>query len=57
MSRHTLHSEKLVTTNSIPLPADRQVAKVEVISVAQMLADVIVRIQQGESISERIVLS
>jgi len=49
--------EKLVTTNSIPLTPDRLHPKIEVLSVARLLAEIIVRIHRGESISEKIVHS
>jgi ribose-phosphate pyrophosphokinase len=50
--------EKLVTTNTIPLTPDkRRHPKIEVLSVAGMLADIISRIHQGVSISERLVLA
>jgi ribose-phosphate pyrophosphokinase len=49
--------EKLVTTNTIPLPASKVHPKVEVLSVAPLLADIIDRIHRGASISERLVFS
>jgi ribose-phosphate pyrophosphokinase len=49
--------EKLVTTNTIPLPASKLYPKVEVLSVAPLLADIIDRIHRGASISERLIFS
>jgi ribose-phosphate pyrophosphokinase len=49
--------EKLVTTNTIPLTASKLHPKVEVLSVAPLLADIIDRIHRGASISERLVFS
>lgn len=49
--------EKLVTTNTIPIPPERMHPKIEVLSVAPLLADIIDRIYRGVSISERLVLS
>jgi ribose-phosphate pyrophosphokinase len=49
--------EKLVTTNTIPVPASKLHPKVEVLSVAPLLADIIDRIHRGASISERLVFS
>lgn len=47
--------EKLITTNTIPLKNPHP--KVEVLSIARMLADVILRIHEGESISEKIIMA
>ncbi|MCC6168946.1 MAG: ribose-phosphate diphosphokinase [Caldilineaceae bacterium] len=49
--------EKLVVTNTIPVPPEKRHPKVEVISIAPLLADIILRIYKGTSISERLVLS
>lgn len=49
--------EKLVVTNTIPVPAEKQHSKIEVISVAPLLADIIFRIYKGRSISERLILA
>ena len=49
--------EKLVTTNTIPIPQKNLHPKIEVISVAELLADIISRVHQGISISEKLVLS
>jgi ribose-phosphate pyrophosphokinase len=45
--------EKLVVTNTIPVPLDKLLPKIEVLSIAPMLADVINRIHNGISISEK----
>ncbi|MCB0065449.1 MAG: ribose-phosphate diphosphokinase [Caldilineaceae bacterium] len=49
--------EKLVVTNTIPVPETKYHPKVEVISVAPLLADIIYRIYKAESISGHLVLS
>lgn len=49
--------EKIITTNTIPLAPDRLHPKIEVLSVARLLAEIIERIHRGESISEKIVHS
>ena len=49
--------EKLVVTNTIPVPKAKQHPKIEVISVAPLLADIIYRIYKAESISGRLILS
>lgn len=49
--------EKLVVTNTIPIPENRMHPKIEVISVAALLADIIHRIHRGISITERLILS
>jgi ribose-phosphate pyrophosphokinase len=49
--------EKLVVTNTIPVPPEKQHEKIEVISVAPLLADIIFRIYKGDSISERLILA
>jgi len=48
---------KVVTTDSIPVPQGRQHSKVEVLSIAPLLADIIYRIYKGTSISEQLILS
>jgi ribose-phosphate pyrophosphokinase len=49
--------EKLVVTNTIPVPPEKRQAKIEVISVVPLLADIIFRIYKGRSISERLILA
>jgi len=49
--------EKVVVTNTIPVPPEKHHAKIEVISVAPLLADIIFRIYKGRSISERLILA
>jgi len=49
--------EKLVVTNTIPVPIEKQHPKLEVISIAGLLADIIQRIYKGESISPLLVLT
>lgn len=49
--------EKLVTTNTIHLPPEKMHPKIEVLSVAGMLAEIINRIHRGVSISEKLILA
>jgi ribose-phosphate pyrophosphokinase len=49
--------EKLVVSNSIPLPSEKKHPKIETISIAPLLSDIIFRIHHGESISDRLILS
>jgi len=49
--------EKLVVTNTIPLPEEKRHSKIEVISVAGLLADIIHRAHRGISISEKLIYS
>jgi ribose-phosphate pyrophosphokinase len=49
--------EKLLVTNTLPIPPDKQNPKIESISIAPLLADVIHRIHVGTSISEKIILA
>ena len=49
--------EKIIVTNTVPLPPEKRHPKIEVISVAGLLADIIHRIHGGISISERLILS
>ena len=49
--------EKLVVTNTIPVPIEKRHPKVEVLSIAPLLADIIYRIHEGLSISEKLVLT
>jgi ribose-phosphate pyrophosphokinase len=46
---------KLIVTNTIPVPPEKLHPKLEVISIAPMLADVIKRIHTGESISQLLI--
>lgn len=48
--------EKLVVTDSIPIPPDRMHPKIVVLSIAPLLAEIIRRIHAGESISDHLVL-
>jgi len=43
--------EELIITNSIPLPPDKQAGKIQVLSVAPLLAEAIRRIHDEESVS------
>ncbi|MDD5369020.1 MAG: ribose-phosphate diphosphokinase [Anaerolineaceae bacterium] len=46
--------EKIVVTNSIPIPTKHMHPKIEVISIAPLLADIIDRMHRGASISPRL---
>ncbi len=49
--------ETLVVTNTIPVPPQKcNHAKLEVLSVAPLLADIVNRIHQGRSISQKLIL-
>jgi ribose-phosphate pyrophosphokinase len=48
--------EKLVVTNTIPLPLEKMHPKIEVLSIGPMLAEIIYRIYKGISISEKLIL-
>jgi ribose-phosphate pyrophosphokinase len=47
--------EKLVVTNTIPISPEKLRPKIEVVSIAPMLADIIHRIHIGVSISEKLI--
>ncbi|MBE2239153.1 MAG: ribose-phosphate diphosphokinase [Caldilineaceae bacterium] len=49
--------ERLVVMNTIPVSETKRRSKVVVLSVAQLLADIINRIYRGESISSKLILS
>jgi ribose-phosphate pyrophosphokinase len=49
--------EKLVVTNTIVVPPEKRHPKVEVLSIAPLLAEIISKIYRGESISSRLVLT
>ncbi|MDQ3250214.1 MAG: ribose-phosphate diphosphokinase [Chloroflexota bacterium] len=49
--------EKLVVTNTIPVPASKRHAKLEVLSIAPLLSEIIYRIYKGTSISEKLILT
>ncbi len=46
--------EKLVVTNSIPVSSEKRHDKVEVVSIARLLAETILNIHEGYSISEKV---
>lgn len=48
--------EKLVVSNTIALPPEKQHPKIEVLSIAPLLAEIISRIHYGKSISDKLVL-
>jgi ribose-phosphate pyrophosphokinase len=49
--------EKLVVTNTVPIPPEKRHPKIQVISIAPLLAEIIESIHEGVSISPRLVLS
>ena len=49
--------DKLVVTNTIPVPPEKRTNKVEIISIAPLISDIINRIYHGESISEQLLLT
>ncbi|MBN2147334.1 MAG: ribose-phosphate pyrophosphokinase [Anaerolineales bacterium] len=49
--------EKLVVTNTLPIPPEKQHPKIHILSIAPMLAEIIHRIHVGSSISEKLVLT
>lgn len=48
---------KLVVTNTVPVPAEKRHPKVEVLSIAPLLSEIIYSIYQGKSISGKLILS
>lgn len=48
--------ERLVVTNTIPVPPEKRHPKLEVLSVAPLLADIIFRVHHAISISEKLIL-
>lgn len=52
---HEERIEKIVVTNTIPIHPARRHPKIEILSIAHLLADVIHRIHTGHSISEIII--
>jgi ribose-phosphate pyrophosphokinase len=48
--------EKLVVTNTLPVPKEKMSPKLEVLSIAPMLSEIIYRIYSGVSISEKLIL-
>ena len=48
--------EKLVVTNTVPIPPDRMRDKIEIVSIAPLLAEIIHRIHAGASISDQLIL-
>ena len=46
---------KLVVTNTVAVPPESRHPKLEIISVAPLLADIINRIHQGRSISKKLI--
>lgn len=49
--------EMVVVTNTIPLPPEKTNSKITVLSIAPLMADIIYRIHEGLSISEKLILT
>jgi ribose-phosphate pyrophosphokinase len=49
--------DKLVVTNTLPVPPEKRHPKLKILSIAPLLADIIFRVHNGISISERLILS
>ncbi len=49
--------EKIVVSNTLPIPPERQHPKIVVLSIAPLLADIIDLIHRGESITGKLLLS
>ncbi|HZD57280.1 MAG TPA: ribose-phosphate diphosphokinase [Anaerolineales bacterium] len=49
--------EKLVVTNTVPIPPEKRHSKIQVLSIAPLLAEIIESIHEGVSISPKLVLS
>jgi ribose-phosphate pyrophosphokinase len=43
--------KQLIVTDTVPIPAEKQIDKIKVLSVAPLLGETIRRVQQGESVS------
>ncbi len=50
------HIEKLVVSNTIPVPPEKRHPKIEVISIAPLMAEIILRIHEGSSITDKLIL-
>lgn len=48
---------KLVVTNTLPIPPEKQHPKLEVLSIAPLLAEILSRVHEGISISEKLIHS
>ena len=44
--------KEIVTTNSIPIPPEKQLPNLTVLSVARLLGEVILRVHEGRSVGE-----
>ncbi len=49
--------DKLVVTNTVPVPPEKRHPKVEVLSIAPLLSEIIYSIYQGKSISSKLILN
>jgi len=52
---HEDRIEKLVVSNTIPISPERMHSKIEVVSIAPLLAEIIMRIHKGKSISDQLI--
>ncbi|TLN09835.1 ribose-phosphate pyrophosphokinase, partial [bacterium] len=50
------HIEKLVVSNTVPVPPEKRHPKIEVVSIAPLMAEIILRIHEGSSITDKLVL-
>ncbi len=50
------HIEKLVVSNTIPVPLEKLHSKIHVVSIAPLMAEIILRIHEGTSITDKLVL-
>jgi ribose-phosphate pyrophosphokinase len=49
---HDLSVREIVTTNSIPIPPEKQLPNLTILSVARLLSQVILRVHEGRSVGE-----
>ncbi|MEA4907929.1 MAG: ribose-phosphate diphosphokinase [Chloroflexi bacterium] len=49
--------ESVVVTNSLPVPSEKRIDKITVLSIAPLLSDIISRIYHGRSITDRLTVS
>lgn len=50
------HIEKLIVSNTIPIPPHKRHPKIEVLSIAPLMADLILHIHEGTSIKDKLFL-
>ena len=47
-----LEVREIVTTNSIPIPPEKRLPNMKILSVAPLLGEVILRVHEGRSVGE-----